>query len=81
MRKAGDVLIKGGSPGHTMLVVDVAEDGQGHQSLVPVGFDPWDGGKQLNMCSKPMSYETGEIEGAKLAKTPILIYLSRVQYL
>jgi hypothetical protein len=29
--EAGDVLIRGGSPGHAMLVVDVAEDGQGHR--------------------------------------------------
>jgi Domain of unknown function (4846) len=27
----GDVLIKGGSPGHAMLVVDAAEDKQGHR--------------------------------------------------
>jgi len=28
---AGEVLIRAGSPGHAMLVVDVAEDGQGHR--------------------------------------------------
>ncbi len=28
---AGDVLIKGGSPGHAMLVVDAAEDSAGHR--------------------------------------------------
>jgi hypothetical protein len=28
---AGDVLIKGGFPGHAMLVVDIAEDGSGHR--------------------------------------------------
>jgi hypothetical protein len=28
---AGDVLIRGGSPGHAMLVMDVAEDAQGHR--------------------------------------------------
>jgi hypothetical protein len=27
----GDVLIRGGSPGHAMLVVDVAEDAKGHR--------------------------------------------------
>ena len=27
----GDVLIHGGSPGHAMLVIDVAEDAQGHR--------------------------------------------------
>ena len=29
--EAGDVLIRSGSPGHAMLVADVAEDGQGHR--------------------------------------------------
>lgn len=29
--EAGDVLIRSGSPGHAMLVVDVAVDGQGHR--------------------------------------------------
>jgi hypothetical protein len=29
--QAGDVLIKGGAPGHAMLVIDVAEDAQGHR--------------------------------------------------
>ena len=28
---AGEVLIRAGSPGHAMLVVDVAEDGYGHR--------------------------------------------------
>ncbi len=28
---SGDVLIKGGSPGHAMLVVDIAEDARGHR--------------------------------------------------
>lgn len=28
---AGDVLIKGGSPGHAMLVADIAEDNRGHR--------------------------------------------------
>jgi hypothetical protein len=27
----GDVLIRGGSPGHAMLVMDVAEDERGHR--------------------------------------------------
>jgi Domain of unknown function (4846) len=27
----GDVLIRGGSPGHAMLITDVAEDAQGHR--------------------------------------------------
>jgi hypothetical protein len=27
----GDVLIRGGSPGHAMLVVDMAADSMGHQ--------------------------------------------------
>ncbi|HET6255963.1 MAG TPA: DUF4846 domain-containing protein [Puia sp.] len=31
MVEAGDVLIRSGSPGHAMLVVDVAEDGQGQR--------------------------------------------------
>ena len=29
--EAGEVLIKGGTPGHAMLIIDVAEDGQGHR--------------------------------------------------
>jgi len=29
--QAGDVLIKGGSPGHAMLVADIAEDAHGHR--------------------------------------------------
>jgi len=29
--RSGDVLIRGGSPGHAMLVMDVAEDAQGHR--------------------------------------------------
>jgi Domain of unknown function (4846) len=29
--QAGDVLIRAGSPGHAMLVIDVAEDNQGHR--------------------------------------------------
>jgi hypothetical protein len=69
MIKAGDVLIRGGS-----IPVTTSVPGTGW--IRPLGS--W---KPLNMYSKPMSYETEEIEGAKLAKTPILIYLSRVQYL
>jgi uncharacterized protein DUF4846 len=30
----GDVLIRAGSPGHAMLVVDVAEDNQGHRTYL-----------------------------------------------
>jgi hypothetical protein len=29
--RIGDVLIRGGSPGHAMLVADMAEDGKGHR--------------------------------------------------
>ena len=29
--QTGDVLIKGGAPGHAMLVIDMAEDAQGHR--------------------------------------------------
>jgi hypothetical protein len=29
--QAGDVLIRAGSPGHAMLVIDVAEDNRGHR--------------------------------------------------
>jgi len=29
--QVGDVLIRGGSPGHAMLVVDMAEDRAGHK--------------------------------------------------
>jgi hypothetical protein len=30
----GDVMIRGGSPGHAMLVVDVAEDSRGHRAFL-----------------------------------------------
>jgi hypothetical protein len=30
----GDVLIRAGSPGHAMLVVDVAEDNHGHRTYL-----------------------------------------------
>jgi len=37
----GDVLIHGGSPGHAMLVIDVAEDAQGHRIyLLAQGYMP-----------------------------------------
>ena len=29
--EAGEVLIKGGAPGHAMLIIDMAEDSQGHR--------------------------------------------------
>lgn len=37
----GDVLIRAGSPGHAMLVIDVAEDNQGHRMyLLAQGYMP-----------------------------------------
>ena len=37
----GDVFIQGGSPGHAMIVVDMAEDGKGRKAiLVAQGFMP-----------------------------------------
>jgi hypothetical protein len=53
--EAGDVLIRGGAPGHAMIVIDVAEDSSGRrifllaQSYMPaqdihIVIDPTDGG-------------------------------------
>ena len=39
--RAGDVFLKGGSPGHVVMVVDLCEDGQGDRAfLLAQGYMP-----------------------------------------
>jgi hypothetical protein len=67
----GDVLIRSGSPGHAMLVVDVAEDGKGGrvfllaQSYMPaqdihIVRNPNDAGPWYRADSSPRTVETPE---------------------
>jgi Domain of unknown function (4846) len=48
----GDVFIKGGSPGHAMLVVDAAEDNQGHRIfLLAQSYMP---AQDIHIVNNPM---------------------------
>jgi hypothetical protein len=68
--EAGDVFIQGGSPGHAVIVVDVAEDAQGRRAvLLAQSYMP---AQDIHVLRNPKSPDNPwyVIEGDKPLTTP-----------
>ncbi len=71
MIAAGDVLVKGGFPGHAMLVVDVAVNDKGNKVfMLAQGYQP---AQDIHLVVNPVHTELGpwyEVKGAGKIITP-----------
>jgi hypothetical protein len=71
----GDVLIRGGSPGHAMLVVDMAEDDKGHKIyMLSQGYMPAQDIHIVKNPSDPTKSPWFSLEGKGRIYTPEYIF-------